>query len=154
MIGWLTMRPTSPMVSRWILQMLRGLQEARRNSILIEIGHSSTARLAAALTLPPLQKAVEDVFFFLLLGFQHSESVFHSLAPKIPKMIEALQSRDAELVKRLGESVRFLMLRFPDFPELYNPIVSSLDSLRIGEPSKARFLGMFFTLIQCDNYDL
>ena len=80
-------------------------------------------------------------------GFQHSESVFHSLAPTIPKMIEALQSRDAELVKRLGESVRFLMLRFPDFPELYNPIVSSLDSLRIGEPSKARFLGMFFILM-------
>ena len=70
MLEWITQIPSSPSISTWILEMLRGIRDNDRNSILIEIAHSSTQRLAVALADPELRPAAEPVFFFLLLGFQ------------------------------------------------------------------------------------
>ncbi len=45
MIEWLTLEKSNTIVPHWIHQMLTGLQERDRNSILIEIAHSSTEKV-------------------------------------------------------------------------------------------------------------
>lgn len=50
MIEWLTMLPATPLVSQWILEMMKGLRDKDRNSVLIEIAHSSTEKVRSAMT--------------------------------------------------------------------------------------------------------
>ncbi len=45
MIEWLTQYPSSEILSEWIQQMLRGLQQNDKNSVLIEIAHSTTEKV-------------------------------------------------------------------------------------------------------------
>lgn len=139
MIKWLTVSRASPRMVRWLLEMLRGLQAKDRNSILIEIAHSCTESLALALAQPDLISSVNDIFFFLLLGFQHSESIFHGVVSHIPQTLRSLRHMKCEeTFQRLAEASRFLMARFPDFPDLYDPIVRVLKEFEITEPSENR----------------
>ena len=105
MIEWLTQRP-SPLLSKRLLDLLKGLHRSNRNSVLIEITHATTEKVIRALnltfiahpfiavfkwnifcpfqllqslTVSKLQDSVEPIFFYLLLGFQHSETVFHQV---------------------------------------------------------------------------
>jgi ubiquitin carboxyl-terminal hydrolase 35/38 len=145
MIEWLTMLPTTGngAMTKWIMEMLRGLQENDRNSILIEIGHSSTRLLALALADPALSPAVESVFFFLLLGFQHSEMVFHAVVSELPGIFEKLAA-DSEnktsrkLLCRLAEAAGFLMVKFPGYPDLYNPVRDALQNVGMEAPREER----------------
>eukprot|EP00094_Tigriopus_californicus_P007715 TCALIF_07430-PA protein Name:"Similar to USP35 Ubiquitin carboxyl-terminal hydrolase 35 (Homo sapiens)" AED:0.04 eAED:0.04 QI:47/1/0.90/1/1/1/11/0/1115 len=139
MIKWLTLSRASPRMVRWLLEMLRGLQAKDRNSILIEIAHSCTEPLSLALAQPDLIASVNDIFFFLLLGFQHSESIFHGVVSHIPQTLRSLgHMKSEETFHRLAEASRFLMARFPNFPDLYEPIVHVLEEFKIPEPSEAR----------------
>ncbi len=45
MIEWLTQHPGSTTLSEWIQQMLYGLQKNDKNSVLIEIAHSTTEKV-------------------------------------------------------------------------------------------------------------
>ena len=88
------------------------MQENDRNSILIEIAHTATKRLAGCIADRSLSPAAEPVFFFLLLGFQHSELVFHSIVSDLPAVIESLKAAGKwgeRLLLRTGEAVRFLL---------------------------------------------
>ena len=89
MIEWLTQRP-SPLLSARLLDLLRGLHKSNRNSVLIEITHATSEKLLQSLTVSKLQDSVEPIFFFLLLGFQHSETVFHQLVTALPDVFKQL----------------------------------------------------------------
>ncbi len=174
MIEWLTQHPNCRVLSQWIQQMLQGLQKNDKNSVLIEIAHSSTekvgtrldsrnfckcimcnariflsAQLLLSLSDPRQRPSVEPILFFLLLGFQHSESVFHAVVAHLPKTLRTLR-KSAEspaaasaamamtTLGRLAEASHFLMTRFPNFPELYDPVVEALDELGLRAPSEPR----------------
>ena len=47
-------------------------------------------QLLQSLTVSKLQDSVEPIFFFLLLGFQHSETVFHQLVTALPDVFKQL----------------------------------------------------------------
>eukprot|EP00095_Tigriopus_kingsejongensis_P010320 maker-scaffold187_size272365-snap-gene-1.28 protein:Tk10320 transcript:maker-scaffold187_size272365-snap-gene-1.28-mRNA-1 annotation:"ubiquitin carboxyl-terminal hydrolase 38-like" len=144
MIKWLTMRKAKAGISPWIMSILRELQRRDRNSILIEIAYSCTETLALALPQPKFTSAVEDIFFFFLLGFQHSESVFHAVVANVPHILTRLSAlKWDERLQRLGEAVYFLMGRFPNFPDLYDPIQRTIGNIEdshllIENPSEAR----------------
>ncbi len=92
---------------------------------------------------------MEHILFFLLLGFQHSESVFHAVVSHLPAVLRALAT-DSEaftVLSRLGETAHFLMARFPDFPELYNPVEEVLAELKIEPPKEDRMLGKTFQVL-------
>ncbi len=96
-----------------------------------------------ALPNPRLSPAIEPIFFFLLLGFQHSESIFHSsIIANVSKVLkELVHLGKKSLVNQLGEAVRFLIDKFPGFPELYSPVITTLNELEIPSPSKERIEG-------------
>ena len=96
-----------------------------------------------ALPSASLQSSTESLFFFLLLGFQHSETVFHQVIAALlvifedllqtgkgdniecstPKLTSASpQSDSKKILERLKEAVQFLILRFPGFSQLYDPL--------------------------------
>ena len=141
LLEWLTQLPAPPVASRWALDMLRGLQESDRNSILIEIAHTATKRLAGCLADRALSPAVEPVFFFLLLGFQHSELVFHSIVSTLPAVLGDLKATGKwgeRLLLRTGEAAAFLMTRFPHFPDLYDKTRDALEAAGIEDVSEDR----------------
>ena len=76
------------------------------------MAHTATKRLAGCLADRALSPAAEPVFFFLLLGFQHSELVFHSIVADLPAVIESLKAAGKwgeRLLLRTGEAAKFLM---------------------------------------------
>lgn len=103
MIEWLTLEKCGQSTTNWIESMMLGLKERERNSILIEIAHSTTEKLMHALLNPNLRAQTESLFFFLLMGFQHSESIFHTLVTHIPKLMEKLNQ---ELLLDYNKSVK------------------------------------------------
>ncbi len=104
-------------------------------------------QLLLALSDSRLRPSVEPILFFLLLGFQHSESVFHSVVSHLPRSLRSLKKQDSSsallTLGRLGESAHFLMRRFPNFPELYNPVEEALAEVQVGPPTEARSSGEF-----------
>ena len=102
MIHWLTYAKCPNVLRDWLLNLLKGLKERKRNSILIEIAHSTTGQLIQALNKSAqFQAQCEEIFFFLLLGFQHSESVFHSQV--IPHLKEALKNQQVCYMSTLSD---------------------------------------------------
>ena len=85
---------------------------------------------------------MEPIFFFLLLGAQHSESVFQSVVKHLPRTLASLdQNKQFQTLTRLGEAAHFMILRFPDFPDLYNPVLQVLKKLDIQPPTDDRVKG-------------
>ena len=71
--------------------------------------------MAGCLADRALSAAAEPVFFFLLLGFQHSELVFHSIVADLPDVIGSLRGAGKwgeRLLLRTGEAAKFLMKVF------------------------------------------
>ena len=148
MIEWLCERP-SEILSDKLLLLFNRLQQCNRNSVLIEITHGTIEKLLLALPTTSLQSSTEPLFFFLLLGFQHSETVFHQVIAALPAVFEALihtekgyvntasspkinnssnLSGSKKILERLREAVQFLILRFPGFSQLYDPLSEWLNS--------------------------
>ena len=91
---------------------------------------------------PLLCPSVEPIFFFLLLGVQHSESVFQSVVKHLPRVLTNLdQNKQFQVLARLGEASHFMIIRFPDFPDLYNPVLQVLKKLDIQPPNEERVKG-------------
>ncbi len=152
MIEWLTQRPGS-LLAGWIQHMLIGLKKSQRFSVLIEITHGCLEKLLHSLCIPELQESVENLFFFLLLGFQHSETAFHRLVPTLPEILTQLQrnvesptifsskNRSQKILERMVEASHFMLKLFPDFPDLYRPLLAKLEELNIQAPEETRLNG-------------
>ena len=148
MVEWLTQRPGT-LLAGWIRHMLIGLQKSQRFSVLIEITHGSLEKLLASLVIPELQDTVENLFFFLFMGFQHSETAFHRLVTNLPDVLSKLQNlpnfgaknRSQIILERMVEATYFMLKMFPDFPDLYNPLVKKLEEFPFKPPSESRLEG-------------
>ena len=92
------------------------------------------------------------MFFYLLLGFQHSETAFHRTLTKLPRVIEKLAAnikspgfgdRSGSILSRLAEAVLFFVKKFPNTPSLYQDAVTSLEAQNLSNPSpnETRFDG-------------
>lgn len=70
--------------------------------------------------------------------------MFHSVVGHLPKIIQRLRETASlqKLLHRLAESAAFLIHRFPDFPDLYNPVEESLRKLGVTAPDEQRMNGM------------
>ena len=147
MIEWLTQRP-SPLLSARLLDLLRGLHKSNRNSVLIEITHATSEKLLQSLTVSKLQDSVEPIFFFLLLGFQHSETVFHQLVTALPDVFKQLtksvkvqqminrgmEGKSQKILDKLSEACAFLMdHQFSGFPELYAELAPWVAKSKLAE---------------------
>lgn len=147
MIEWLTQRPGT-LLAGWIFHMLKGLEKSGRYSVLIEISHGTLEKLLASLAVPELQESVENLFFFLLLGFQHSETAFHRLVSNLPDIFNKLDKnsdskfltsqRSQIILERLAEACHFLLKLFPDFPDLYQDLIKKLEALDFAPPNQDR----------------
>ena len=148
MIEWLCERP-SEILSDKLMLLFNRLRQCNRNSVLIEITHGAIEKLLLALPTTSLQSSTEPLFFFLLLGFQHSETVFHQVIAALPAVFDELLhsekgsysssstsnlssapnlSGSKKILERLKEAVQFLILRFPGFSQLYDPLSEWLNS--------------------------
>ena len=146
MIEWLCERPSELLSDKLKLLFFR-LRQCNRNSVLIEVTHGTIEKLLLTLSSTTLQRSTEGPFFFLLLGFQHSETVFHQIATALPNVLKELltctkidsvssstsksactQTNSKKILDRLKESVQFLMIKFPGFSQLYNPLYEPLES--------------------------
>ena len=97
---------------------------------------------------------MENLFFFLLLGFQHSETAFHRIVSTLPDVLTKLQKNAASqifgakskvILERLVEATYFMLKLFPDFPDLYNTLLEKIQDFNsIAEPDDKRIEGKFF----------
>ena len=173
MMEWLTQRPGS-LLSGWIMHMLIGLQKSHRYSVLIEITHGSLEKvritldvdlviflfnfacpcfqLLNSLWIPALQDTVENLFFYLLLGFQHSETAFHRIVNILPDILAKLQKNaesqsmiqpSSKTLERLVEATYFMLALFPDFPDLYSPLLKKLQDFSYKPPDDKRKEGTY-----------
>jgi hypothetical protein len=142
MLAW----PASPAWARCVLAVIAGLGAAKppRMSVLVAAAVGGAGRL-----LPQLLSAGDDenaraacaVITRLLLGFQHSHRLFHSLLPALHQLLAhrlavvragAAQSKRVvsdTVARLLGDLSRALMHHFTGFPELYMPLMETLDLL-------------------------
>ena len=121
-------------------------------------------QLLYSLPVSKLQESVEPLLFYLLLGFQHSETVFHQIVTGLPEVFKQLSksatvqslksggnTRSQSILNRLKEAVAFLINQFPGFPELYNGVIQWLE--QSGQPElteeriKGRVVVVFFLAI-------
>ena len=110
-------------------------------------------QLLSSLPIPELQDTVENLFFFLLLGFQHSETAFHRIVSSLPDVLTKLEKNAASLIfgakskvilERLIEATHFMLRVFPDFPDLYSNLVKKMaDFSSIQPPDDKRIEGIF-----------
>ena len=113
-------------------------------------------QLLCSLPIPELQDTVENLFFYLLLGFQHSETAFHRIVTTLPDILAKLQknaeaqpmifggSRSPLILERLVEASHFMLGLFPNFPDLYGPLTRKLEELQAFKPpDDARVEGKF-----------
>ena len=110
-------------------------------------------QLLCSLPVPELQDTVENLFFFLLLGFQHSETAFHRIVSTLPDILTKLQKNatsqtvfgtKSKILERLVEATYFMLKLFPDFPDLYSNLLKKLEELtNIPQPDDNRIEGMF-----------
>ena len=111
-------------------------------------------QLLSSLSIPELQDTVENLFFFLLLGFQHSETAFHRIVTTLPDVFDKLhknaksptifsssQNRSQIILERLVEATQFMLALFPDFPDLYGPVLKKLEDYKIKGPDDTRTEG-------------
>jgi len=153
MISWMTEIPAPPVLSAWIISMLKGFAERDKRSILIDVATTSTEKLLAVLTHTSLRPAVCEILFFLLQGHQHNENVFHSCLVHLPTVLSALDverraptttalhRQQAETVlMRLAEVAHFLLARFPGYEELYLPVDEALARAGVLPPSEGRMM--------------
>ena len=95
-----------------------------------------------------LQDSVEPIFFFLLLGFQHSETVFHQLVTALPDVFKQLtksvkvqqminrgmEGKSQKILDKLSEACAFLMNhQFSGFPELYAELAPWVAKSKLAE---------------------
>ena len=97
---------------------------------------------------------MENLFFFLLLGFQHSETAFHRIVSNLTDVLTKLQKNAASpifgakskvILERLLEATYFMLRLFPDFPDLYNNLLEKIQDFKsIPEPDDKRIEGKFY----------
>ena len=108
-------------------------------------------QLLCSLPVPELQDTVENLFFFLLLGFQHSETAFHRIVSTLPDILTKLQKNatsqtvfgtKSKILERLVEATYFMLKLFPDFPDLYSSLLKKMEELTsIPQPDDNRVEG-------------
>ena len=107
-------------------------------------------QLLVSLPIPELQDSVEKLFFYLLLGFQHSETAFHRIVSKLPDVLTKLQVQVSKpvafgnsriILERLVEATYFMLDLFPDFPDLYAPLYKALKQIPHEPPDEKRVEG-------------
>ena len=91
LVDWLGSWPTSQL-SSFILDILMRVGQ-ERTAVLAAVTEVTIANLALRLPLTVFRKAVEPVFFFLLYGYQHSVTAFHSVAASLPAILTSLASQ-------------------------------------------------------------
>ena len=93
---------------------------------------------------------MEKLFFYLLLGFQHSETAFHRIVSKLPDVLAKLQVQVSKpvafgnsrlILERLVEATYFMLNLFPDFPDLYAPLYKALKQIPHEPPDEKRVEG-------------
>ena len=105
-------------------------------------------QLLVSLSIPELQDSVEKLFFYLLLGFQHSETAFHRIISGLPDVLAKLQvttpvfGRSKIILERLVEATYFMLNLFPDFPDLYVSLHRALKEIPFEPPDEKRMEGM------------
>ena len=102
-------------------------------------------QLLNSLWIPALQDTVENLFFYLLLGFQHSETAFHRIVTILPDILAKLQMnpespmiQHSKTLERLVEATYFMLALFPDFPDLYGPLLKKLQDFSFKPPDDKR----------------
>ena len=76
--------------------LFKRLHQLNRCSVLIEIAHGTVEKLLWSLPVSQIQDSIEDIFFYLLLGYQHSEILFHQLVTSLPRVFSALACQEEE----------------------------------------------------------
>ena len=95
---------------------------------------------------------MENLFFYLLLGFQHSETAFHRIVTILPDILSKLQKnaespmipRSKTILERLIEASYYMLATFPDFPDLYGPLQKKLQEFPHNPPDEKRKEGEDF----------
>ena len=109
--------------------------------------------MLVCLPIPELQDSVDSLFFYLLLGFQHSETAFHRIISGLPEVLAKLKpvtnspvfGRSKVILERLVEATYYMLNLFPDFPDLYSSLHRALKEITTLElPDEKRMEGKFF----------
>ena len=101
------------------------------------------------MSIPELQDSVEKLFFYLLLGFQHSETAFHRIISGLPDVLAKLQvttpvfGRSKIILERLVEATYYMLNLFPDFPDLYTSLHRALKVIPHEPPDEKRIEGIY-----------
>ncbi|CAB4070165.1 USP35_38 [Lepeophtheirus salmonis] len=128
MISWLTSVPNLS-VSSWIMVLLESLKDAKRFPVLVELTHSSIEKLCFSLCEPSLCSSIEKIFFFFLMGFQHSETTFHRLISPLQQVLPKLCKNEdcVNLYESLAQAILYFIRLYPNYPGLYEPLMSFIE---------------------------
>ncbi|XP_040576028.1 ubiquitin carboxyl-terminal hydrolase 35 [Lepeophtheirus salmonis] len=128
MISWLTSVPNL-FVSSWIMVLLESLKDAKRFPVLVELTHSSIEKLCFSLCEPSLCSSIEKIFFFFLMGFQHSETTFHRLISPLQQVLPKLCKNEdcVNLYESLAQAILYFIRLYPNYPGLYEPLMSFIE---------------------------
>ncbi|CAH0546766.1 unnamed protein product [Brassicogethes aeneus] len=115
-----------------VLAFMRGLENEHHYDILVDVTVATVDQLFLLLILPDIRKSVEPVVFYMLSRVQHSPQAFHKIAPHVKNVIEMLERENSESSREcLAKVVRLcveLMLHFPGYASLYEPLKKTLHS--------------------------
>jgi ubiquitin carboxyl-terminal hydrolase 35/38 len=120
MMGWLAW-PRDTGVHAWVLVLLAELAAAQRTALLLDVAATYAAPLLQLVAgNPAAWRGSLAVLSALLLGHQHSPSVFHALLPAVPSV---LASAPDDAAAALAALMHALMQHHSGYPELYQPLL-------------------------------
>eukprot|EP01087_Luapelamoeba_hula_P022281 TRINITY_DN7947_c0_g1_i1.p1 TRINITY_DN7947_c0_g1~~TRINITY_DN7947_c0_g1_i1.p1 ORF type:complete len:964 (+),score=126.86 TRINITY_DN7947_c0_g1_i1:22-2892(+) len=94
---YLSNLPLSVRLGEWVQGMLVALSNSKRYSVLSRIIVRSAPIVVNQLYIPSLRAGAFLVLEYMLLGYQHTPDLFHSLLPKLTSLVAAIQHEIGEV---------------------------------------------------------
>eukprot|EP00051_Salpingoeca_urceolata_P013942 m.176643 g.176643 ORF g.176643 m.176643 type:complete len:1029 (+) comp17948_c0_seq2:228-3314(+) len=142
--------PAAKGLYRWVIAFLKALAAEKRFPALIRVTQQCVKGVFQLLLLPECRANALPVVQHLLLSYQHAPDAFHAIVPIVPAIVRHVRHEDEAgkqpqhqptvVVLTLTTLLHALMFQFSGFPELYEPVLRSLEGLPVTPETRIKRL--------------
>ncbi|XP_075165352.1 deubiquitinating apoptotic inhibitor [Haematobia irritans] len=137
---WLRICTFCQNLNVWIMEILCGLQNQQKFTLVDQIALENIEQLFSSLIVPVLRPKVAPIVFHMLTCIDQTPEIFHKILPRFPRVIQILKqqsnsSKDYSestkvILQQLVDMTRALMARLYRYDDLYEPIEIALKDFQ------------------------
>ncbi|RUS21358.1 hypothetical protein BC937DRAFT_92925 [Endogone sp. FLAS-F59071] len=113
-----------------IVELMEALRGAHHEKLLIEATRRNIRSVFKLIMRSDRREDAWVVFLTMLLGYQHSPDAFHLIVPDVITVLNVVAREPAQrLLNDLSHAIQCCVFKFSGYPQLYGPIVISINKL-------------------------